>query len=142
MREPYVGILHITKDGSVMLQKRDNKPGIESPGQIATFGGGVENDETLEETAIREAKEELGLEINPEQLSYFGKIQLSKEVDGKDQSCHFFLLHGTDPSKIVVKEGRGYVLVSKGNFRVKQEKMAKFTRDILTRYFEKGERDA
>lgn len=135
MREPYVGILHITRDGSVMLQERDNKPGIENPGQISTFGGGVENCETLLEAAIRETGEELGLEIMPEQLLYFGKVQLGKETDGKDQSCHFFLLYGTDPNKIVVKEGQGYVLVSKSNFLEKQKRMVKFTKDILFQYF-------
>lgn len=41
--------------------------------RIGIFGGGVDNNESSEDTAIRELKEELGLDIKQEQLEYLGR---------------------------------------------------------------------
>ena len=42
-------------------------------------GGGIEENETLEETAIREIKEEFGIDI--EVLGYLGKKELPKAIE-------------------------------------------------------------
>jgi len=55
------------KPGVYLFQKRtaDCKT---NPGKIGLFGGGTENDETLEQALIRELNEELELKITPESL--------------------------------------------------------------------------
>lgn len=47
-------------DGSIVLAKRKNSP---YAGEWGLPGGKLEGDETIEETAVREAKEETGLDI-------------------------------------------------------------------------------
>jgi 8-oxo-dGTP pyrophosphatase MutT (NUDIX family) len=132
---PYVGVLHITSDGQVMLQMRDDKPGIYDPGVIGTFGGEVEDGETLMQAAIRETQEELDIQLVPDQLSYLCQLWLSEESHGKNQLCHFFVHRGIDPRSVTVYEGQGYVLVSRQSFP-NTEPMARFTRQVLTQFFE------
>jgi 8-oxo-dGTP diphosphatase len=48
-------------DGSIILVKRANEPFIN---QWALPGGIMEPDETIEQTAVREVKEETGLDVN------------------------------------------------------------------------------
>lgn len=131
---PYVAVLHITASGEVMLQQRDDKPEISNSGKIGTFGGEVEQGETLIEAAIRETEEELSIKLRLEDMTYFSELQLTKERHGIDQLCHFYLSHGVDPKKVDVKEGQGYVLVSRDNLD-KTENMALFARDIVSKYF-------
>ncbi len=64
----YAGVVLWGRSGSLLLQLRDNIPGIANPGQIGTFGGGAEAGETPEEAAIREIKEELNIDLQPTQL--------------------------------------------------------------------------
>lgn len=55
-----VDIITIRKDGSIVLVKRRNPP---FQGQWAIPGGFVEYGETVEAAAVREAKEETGLNV-------------------------------------------------------------------------------
>ena len=61
------------KDGKFLLQLRDNKKGIKSPGKWAIFGGGVEKGETPKEAATREIFEELELRLDK---NFFGRRKL------------------------------------------------------------------
>ena len=63
MFAPAAGII-LYKDGKILLQKRSDN------GKWAIHGGAMELGETTEETAIREAKEEIG--IIPENLDFYG----------------------------------------------------------------------
>ena len=60
---PAAGII-LYENGKILLQKRSDD------GKWALHGGAMEMGETTEETAIREAKEELG--IVPESLDLYG----------------------------------------------------------------------
>ena len=55
----------IVKHGKILLIKRNNEP---FKGMWALPGGMVEDDETVEEGAIREAKEETGIDVKLESL--------------------------------------------------------------------------
>ena len=56
--EPTVGVFIFNKDGELLLLKSHKWPG-----KYVVPGGHVELGERLEETAIREAKEETGLDV-------------------------------------------------------------------------------
>ncbi|MAU34095.1 NUDIX hydrolase, partial [Candidatus Saccharibacteria bacterium] len=54
----YAGILLVTESGKLIGQRRDDKPGIDNPGKVATFGGTVEEGESFRYAAWRELVEE------------------------------------------------------------------------------------
>jgi len=57
----------IIKDKKILLIKRSSKERV-FPGCWASSGGKVDEGETPEQTAIRETKEEVGLEFEPKEL--------------------------------------------------------------------------
>ncbi len=66
------GVLHIAPDGSVLLLKRsDGEQNF--AGHWALPGGGVEAGETPELGAVRENREEMGVDIDPASLRDFDK---------------------------------------------------------------------
>lgn len=64
----YTGVVLWGVSGDLLLQQRDDIPGISSPGMIGTFGGGGHERETLLEAAVREVREETGLTLDPARL--------------------------------------------------------------------------
>ncbi|MCG8357567.1 MAG: NUDIX domain-containing protein [Kiloniellales bacterium] len=58
----------VTPDEKILLQLRDDKPGIWFPGLWGLFGGANEPGETMEEALGRELEEELG--FRPQTLEY------------------------------------------------------------------------
>lgn len=48
-------------DGKFVMVQRDNKPNILNPGKWNLPGGGIDGDETPEETLVRELQEEINL---------------------------------------------------------------------------------
>ncbi len=60
------------KKGKTLLFKRNNEP---AKGTYFTCGGRLFKEETLIECAIRQAKKELGLNINPKKLFFVGVTQ-------------------------------------------------------------------
>ncbi|MBC7232425.1 MAG: NUDIX hydrolase [Chloroflexi bacterium] len=71
---PIVGVgAVVVKEGQVLLVRRANAP---NQGQWSIPGGTVELGETLAQAAVREVREECGIEIEPgEVLSTFDLIQ-------------------------------------------------------------------
>ena len=61
-RIPCVGVIMFNPSGQVLLQQRDEKPGLAFPGCWTLFGGRVEPGETPDEAMRRELVEELELE--------------------------------------------------------------------------------
>jgi 8-oxo-dGTP pyrophosphatase MutT (NUDIX family) len=56
-------ILFVNRRGEVLLRLRGDTPGLAFPNQWDTIGGAVEPGEAHSETAVREAFEEIGLEL-------------------------------------------------------------------------------
>jgi 8-oxo-dGTP diphosphatase len=82
--------------GDVLLQKRDNLPTIQEPGMWDVWGGHCEEGETFEACAIRELREEIGVEItDPRAL----KFLMTRVVDGRQESVFAYLYdaEGTPP---------------------------------------------
>lgn len=58
-----VGVLLYNRQGEVLLQQRDDKPGLVYAGHWTFFGGAVEPDETPDDAILRELWEELELRL-------------------------------------------------------------------------------
>ena len=65
MRNPREGaaILFINPKGEVLLRQRGNTPDLAFPNQWDTIGGAVEPGESHEAAAVRETREEIGLNL-------------------------------------------------------------------------------
>lgn len=58
MTRQVAGIILLRDDGAVLLQHRDDKPGLRHAGEWVMSGGHCEPDETIEACARREFREE------------------------------------------------------------------------------------
>ena len=71
--QPFVGIgAIIICDGKILLEKRKNDPG---KGKWSVPGGLVELGENIEQTVLREVREETGLEVEkPEHIDVVDNV--------------------------------------------------------------------
>jgi 8-oxo-dGTP diphosphatase len=97
--------------GRLLLQLRDDIPGILCPGKLALFGGHREGDETFLECVVREIQEELSYFISP------AKFQLVTQLIGPDAEvvggiirAEFFVTRNVPADKLLVTEGRLRIL--------------------------------
>lgn len=68
----FAGILHVAPDGDILLLRRTGTPGQDSyVGHWSLPGGGCEDGETPQQGAVRENKEEMGLDVDPAGLKAF-----------------------------------------------------------------------
>ncbi len=65
---PQCGLIIENAEREILLQLRDNKPGLEYPNCWGTFGGQIEEGETPQEALVREIKEELGYHVESPEL--------------------------------------------------------------------------
>ena len=72
-KQPIIGVgAIIIKDGKILLEKRKNEPGR---GKWSIPGGLVELGESVEQTVIREVREETGLEVEkPEHIDVVDNV--------------------------------------------------------------------
>ncbi|MCX5815807.1 MAG: NUDIX domain-containing protein [Proteobacteria bacterium] len=125
---PQCGLILENSEGKILLQLRDNKPGLPYPGCWGTFGGQIEEGETSEEAIRREIKEELNYELrNPEYFSNF-------PFDGYDIYMFRKRDAGITIQDLTVREGQ------KGEFltlaEVIQSPCAFNCKEIVIAYFE------
>jgi len=108
-----VNILVSTVDGKLVMQKRDNKPGISNPGMVTGFGGHVDaNDTTLRLAAARELREETSLSFTPEQLHYFKTYHKTPEIHGENSYVTYYTLDGVTTNTLKIYEGEGFELLN------------------------------
>lgn len=58
-----VSLLPVNSRGDILLQLRDDKPGLPYANHWTTIGGEVEAGETVEEALVRETEEEIGFAL-------------------------------------------------------------------------------
>lgn len=125
------GVILISENGSVLLQHRDkrNKWNQDS---WSEFGGQVEEGEKPEETAKRELKEELGIQV--ENLEFFKKYNLERE---RGTYVQFVFTASIDKPIQTLREQQkeGDDLAFFSAEEVKNLKMAEYTKKILEDYF-------
>jgi mutator protein MutT len=87
-KQPIVGVgAVVIRDGKILLEKRRNDPG---KGKWSIPGGVVELGENVNETVVREVKEETGLVVEkPEPIDVVDNVSLDK--DGRIK-YHFVII--------------------------------------------------
>ena len=124
---PQCGLLIENKEGRVLLQLRDNNPGIPYPNRWGTFGGQIEEGETPDRAIAREIREELEYEVSDPE--YFGNFPF----DGYDIYMYRIVDYNLALDNLTVKEGR------KGKFfsleEAKEVDCAFNCREIVIAYF-------
>lgn len=85
----------------ILLQKRDDKPGIRCPGMLAIPGGGLDKGENTHECVLREIKEEIGLTIDPNNIDFL--TDLTYEWG---ETNRFYLIDMTEKPQIMENEGK------------------------------------
>lgn len=88
----------INSENKILIQKRSEQKKLE-PNVWAMTGGSVVLGENSKETIVREAKEELNLDINPDELKLMTKFKT-----GNVWIHAYILKHDYDISKIKFKE--------------------------------------
>lgn len=77
-------------DHEILVYRRDDNPEIPFPNMLDLPGGGRENGETGAECVARETKEEFGIEIAPDDLSF---VQNYPNWRGEGKQALFFVGH-------------------------------------------------
>jgi 8-oxo-dGTP diphosphatase len=99
----------VTEDNEVWLAKKAAKIGA---GCWNGYGGGIEAGESKEESAIRETREESGVEIHEDNLRYGGYVDFhNKKSDGSCFVCrvHVFVAREWVGTPREIKNGSGEV---------------------------------
>ena len=92
--------------GRVLLQLRDDFPGVANGGLWSFFGGGLEPGETAAAAAVREIGEEVGITLHADQLRPFATYVSQA---GLRPLVHVFRCLGTVSShEIRLAEGAGF----------------------------------
>jgi 8-oxo-dGTP diphosphatase len=94
--------------GRVLLQLRDDAPGVAYPGTWSLFGGGVEDGETLRQAMVREIAEETGLILPESGLSPVARV--ISPLPSRRRIYGFEAAAPVDPAAIRLGEGAGFAL--------------------------------
>ncbi|HET8709029.1 MAG TPA: NUDIX domain-containing protein [Candidatus Saccharimonadales bacterium] len=104
-------VILVRADGALILQQRDDKPGMTNPGFISSFGGHIEPGEEPLEAAVREINEETNLQLSPADLKFFGKYRKTKAEHGEDWDVYYFIARNISGAGLEVYEGQGFKVV-------------------------------
>lgn len=111
MRETVTTIL-ISTENEFILQLRDDKPGIASPGKVANFGGNIEPGEIPIDTIVREIEEELSIKLNKSDFESLGYIIKKDESTGGENTAHLFLAKNINKKDLVLNEGQAIIYLN------------------------------
>jgi len=102
-----VAIIYDPVNKTVLLQHRDNKPGIFGPNKWGLFGGHGEENETPKQTMTRELREELSIQFDESEFEpindYISVYELRRYV--------FRLNRAADTMQIKLNEGQGFAWI-------------------------------
>jgi nucleoside triphosphatase len=105
--EPTVGIFIFNQQGELLLLQSHKWPGA-----YVVPGGHVELGERLEETAVREAKEETGLDIYDLEFIHFQQFIYDPAFWKKRHFIFFDFAARTDSTKVVLNdEAQDYIWI-------------------------------
>jgi len=85
-----VTLCFLRKDNHICLAMKKRGFGV---GKLNGVGGKVENTETIEDAAVREIEEEIGVQVRKKHLQKIGTLQFSFEnKDDWGQLCHVYFV--------------------------------------------------
>jgi 8-oxo-dGTP diphosphatase len=90
--------------GRFLFQRRDDVPGILSPGKVGLFGGHCETGETYLQCVVREIHEEIGYFIHPERFKFLAPYERLDQIHGRIRG-ELFVAHGVPTAKLRITEG-------------------------------------
>jgi len=129
-----------------LLQLRDFKPSILSPGVWGVFGGQIEKGESPKLAGSRELEEELG--YSPNGISYFRDYHFDKSVVCARRDVHLHVYYGelkVSISDLILNEGQDMGLFSRSEIfkgELYSQKLrrklpiAELTVDVLMDFFD------
>lgn len=101
--------------GRVLMQLRDDWPGLAQAGRWGPFGGGVEPGEGLTEAVLREVAEETGLRLDPATLRPLGRVLSNTRARTR---LHAFAAPLPAPAAAIrLGEGAGFALLTPRQIR-------------------------
>lgn len=102
---PIAGAVLWNPRGTVLLQHRDDLPGVADAGKWSLFGGGIEEGEDPESAMLRELDEEIG--YRPERYRPF------LVLEARDAVFHLYLARVTVAIEdLALQEGQGFAYVA------------------------------
>ncbi len=84
------GVILVDPQGRVLLQLRDDRPDIMFPGHWGITGGAAEDGETPEQAALREVREETGLDLAAGAIEPFRVYTWPEDGAGRDYALHMY----------------------------------------------------
>lgn len=99
------GAILVSKNGTLLLQRRDNTPTIFSPNMISIFGGSAEpHEDSLLDVAMREIEEETGLSLGKE--AFIPLVDFNNVYpDGRNITGSFYVLKDIEKNELEITEG-------------------------------------
>jgi 8-oxo-dGTP diphosphatase len=104
MRRDVVGVMLTNQRGEVLLQLRDDKPGLRYPNMWTLFGGAVEEGENPADAILRELHEEL--EIAPPVTHWKSMVCSARTVPGEVVTMLHLYHAPLDAMPVVLHEGQ------------------------------------
>ena len=96
------GVIISDSENNVLFEVRGKEP---QKGFLAIPGGFTDADETVEEGCIRECREEIGLELSHEDITYIGSFPNTYEYKGISyKTCDFFFMTKIPENKGTIPE--------------------------------------
>ena len=103
----FAAAILIDRAGRLLLQLRDNIPGIVHPGKIALFGGRREPTETPLECIMREVAEEIGYKGSASDFEIFVSLNSADPEKIAKRLCGaVFVVRNIPSSDLEVSEGK------------------------------------
>lgn len=130
--EHYSGIILLSPQNALILQRRDDIASIANPGMLSVFGGRRLHTEDDKTCAIRELFEETGLVCSGNELEYFSELSCPVENE-KWMHCAFFIVRNVDINRVQIKEGR-YIEIWRASEVVKEPDLTPVTRTVLSKF--------
>lgn len=117
IKHHYAGTFLVTDSGHVVGQRRDDKPTIDNPNKIGTFGGTVEGGEEPKVAAWRELTEETNLKIELDQILYLLDDISWWELTAEWEVRHLYYakITNSELADLIVYEGQGWAYITNPN---------------------------